>query len=325
MRYQLAQLHFSDQANKEALPQMFCDSDSPHSFRLRSKAAAGEFSFSMQRFNGFFTWQGFSASQRSIDLHSIDDDFCFKAEGRHKYMAKIGKKEVAIAPSLACMTDFSRNTRLDIEAGSEAFGFGISRQSVVEALIRLHSVPVPIGFEFDLVVDMSAPHIKTLKSMLVFFQEDANHQQCLAKSPVALALFEEAVSMFVVQNFRHSLTSVSGEMPSRLAPIQVRRAMDYAVANASKPITISDMAAAADVSVRALQVNFRRFLEQSPLEFLRELRLKLAHQELLKSEPEISISDIAAKWGFAHPGRFASLYRRVYGQSPSQDRKRQIN
>ena len=324
MSYQVARLHISDASSKEALPQMLYEAESPHSFRLASKAVAGEFSFSMQTFNGFFTWQGFSAAERSMELRSIKNDFCFKAESRRRYVAKIGRKEIMIGPSSACMTDYSRNTRLEIEAGSEAFGFGISRQSVVEALTKLHGASVPIGFEFDLLVDMSAPHMMTLMNMLSFFQEDARNQQSLVKSPIALALFEDAISMFIVQNFRHSLTNLSAE-PPHLIPAQVRRAMDYAVANAGRPISVSDMALAAGVSVRALQVNFQRFLEQSPLEFLREQRLRHAHFELLEAGHEISITEIAEKWGFLHQGRFAAFYRRVYGRLPSQDRGRHVD
>jgi transcriptional regulator GlxA family with amidase domain len=30
------------------------------------------------------------------------------------------------------------------------------------------------------------------------------------------------------------------------------------------------------------------------------------------------VGQIAARWGFAHPGRFAALYREAYGTSPSR-------
>jgi hypothetical protein len=44
-----------------------------------------------------------------------------------------------------------------------------------------------------------------------------------------------------------------------------------------------------------------------------------AHEgiEACDSVPRISpVTGIAARWGFAHTGRFAVLYRPMYGQSP---------
>jgi AraC-like DNA-binding protein len=42
------------------------------------------------------------------------------------------------------------------------------------------------------------------------------------------------------------------------------------------------------------------------------------HGALLAADPARgdTVSGIARLWGFAHPGRFAALYARAYGESP---------
>jgi AraC-like DNA-binding protein len=62
---------------------------------------------------------------------------------------------------------------------------------------------------------------------------------------------------------------------------------------------------------------FKRHLETTPLQYLRRMRLHHAHQELLAAEHHhTTVTEIAARWGFAHTGRFAVLYRQTYVQSP---------
>ncbi|WFU05507.1 helix-turn-helix transcriptional regulator (plasmid) [Rhizobium sp. CB3171] len=85
------------------------------------------------------------------------------------------------------------------------------------------------------------------------------------------------------------------------------------------PITITDMAAAAGVSVRALQINFRRFLNVTPMAYLRQLRLDGARQDLLTATPSATVSEIARRWGFIHQGRFSQEYRAAFGVLPKYD------
>lgn len=100
-------------------------------------------------------------------------------------------------------------------------------------------------------------------------------------------------------------------------PVLLRRAMEYMDANAGNDIGLVDIADAVHVTPRAVQYMFRRHLETTPLQYLRRLRLHYAHQDLVAASPaHDTVTHIAARWGFAHTGRFAVLYRQTYGQSP---------
>ena len=100
-------------------------------------------------------------------------------------------------------------------------------------------------------------------------------------------------------------------------PVLLRRAMEYMDANATNDIGLADVAEAIHVTPRAVQYMFRKHLETTPLQYLRRLRLHYAHQELVAGDRmHDTVTDIAARWGFAHTGRFSVLYRQAYGQSP---------
>ena len=101
-------------------------------------------------------------------------------------------------------------------------------------------------------------------------------------------------------------------------PATVRRAVAFMESRIREDIAVADVAAAAYVTVRALQLAFRRHLDTTPMEYLRRMRLCGAHEELLASTADggATVGSIAAAWGFGHPGRFAAWYRQLYGQAP---------
>lgn len=70
---------------------------------------------------------------------------------------------------------------------------------------------------------------------------------------------------------------------------------------------------------RSRQLAFRRHRDSTPLEYLRRVRLERADRDLQTGDPTRGdrVEAIAARWGFAHPGRFSVLYREHYGRSPS--------
>jgi len=99
----------------------------------------------------------------------------------------------------------------------------------------------------------------------------------------------------------------------------LRRALDFIHDNAEYEITIRDIAAAADVTPRAIQYAFRAHLDMAPLEYLRRVRLERAHRELKSGDPaHDTVTSIAGRCGFNHPGRFSRAYKEVFGTEPSR-------
>jgi AraC-like DNA-binding protein len=102
-------------------------------------------------------------------------------------------------------------------------------------------------------------------------------------------------------------------------PMLLRRAIAYIESNVSEDIALADIAESIHVTPRAVQYMFRKHMDTTPLQYLRLQRLHFAHLDLLASDRQKeTVTTIAARWGFAHTGRFAVLYRQHYGQSPHQ-------
>lgn len=103
------------------------------------------------------------------------------------------------------------------------------------------------------------------------------------------------------------------------SPVLLRRAISYIEANAGNDVALADIAEAVHVTPRAVQYMFRRHLGTTPLQYLRRLRLDHVHRDLLvATQPDQTVTQVAARWGFTHTGRFAVLYRQTFGRSPHE-------
>ncbi|WP_433300409.1 helix-turn-helix domain-containing protein [Actinoplanes sp. CA-030573] len=102
-------------------------------------------------------------------------------------------------------------------------------------------------------------------------------------------------------------------------PATLRRAISFIDDNPQCDISAADIAAAAHVTIRTLQLAFRRHLDTNPMAYLRRARLARAHHDLKTADPATTtVGEIAVRWGFPDHSRFAQSYRAAYGQPPSR-------
>ncbi len=149
--------------------------------------------------------------------------------------------------------------------------------------------------------------------------------RCMAEFPEQMAggplgrHVEEAIGMHLLTQW----VAVGGgplsvpQTGAGIAPRSVREAEHYMVRHARQAPTVSEIAAAAGVSVRTLSAAFRRFRGMTVQDFLREERLKGVRADLLAAGPQGCVRTIAAQWGYCSMGLFAANYRRRFGELPS--------
>ena len=96
----------------------------------------------------------------------------------------------------------------------------------------------------------------------------------------------------------------------------LRRASDLTRAHLADPLAVGDVAQAAGLSLRGLQLLYQRRLGSTPLLQLRRLRLEAARAALQAATGE-SIGAIARRLGYRNVGRFSAHYREEFGEAPS--------
>lgn len=103
---------------------------------------------------------------------------------------------------------------------------------------------------------------------------------------------------------------------------QVQKAEEFMAAESAQPLNLIEIAHAANVGPRALQLAFKRHRRRTPLQFLQEQRLAAARRALVSGDPDRTVTQVAVDCGFTHLSRFSGSYRQAFGEHPSATRRR---
>jgi AraC-like DNA-binding protein len=160
----------------------------------------------------------------------------------------------------------------------------------------------------------AAKHLLRLHAAACGLVEDS--PQIIAHPEVARALEQELI---------HALVScLRPDAPLQTRPIRARRAAvmnrfeEVLAAHPDRPLHIPELCMAIGVSERTLRLCCAEFIGMNPGRYLRLRQLRLARRALMKPDSATtSVAAVARRYGFSELGRFASLYRAVYGETPS--------
>lgn len=200
-------------------------------------------------------------------------------------------------------------------ADSEQYHLNLSKSRLEGHAAKLVGGPIGDDIGFDLTFCLDTPRGRTVLSMTRFLHAELSRDDGIASVPVALHEFESALMTQLLMTIPNSLTPML-EAASPGTPRQrIRDAAAFMTAHAADAMSVTEIASAAGMSVRALQIGFRHEAGVSPMEFLRNARLDRAHQDLTLGAG--SVSEIANRWHFYHVGRFAAQYRARFGTTPS--------
>lgn len=146
----------------------------------------------------------------------------------------------------------------------------------------------------------------------------AAHQADSEAVPIAIgASRTEVIENFVLAtSLRDAKIADTDVLPATRAGLS--RAEDWISANATRPITRTELCDVSGLNVRTLTRAFERFHGLGPIAFARARRLEATQRALLAAEADaVSVTDIAFDHGFTHLGRFANEYRHAFGELPS--------
>ncbi|MFT5113289.1 MAG: transcriptional regulator GlxA family with amidase domain [Parasphingorhabdus sp.] len=146
----------------------------------------------------------------------------------------------------------------------------------------------------------------------------------LIKQTHGVALAARVADEFIIE--RPRLADETQTSHRRLRQQAVSGSLDQAMELMNQEhegsINIAEIASSIGVSQRHLGRLFQQYLQQSPGDYYRQIRLKRARRLLQKST--LQIAQIALACGFSSPSYFSQCYRRQFGFSPNRERKQAL-
>ncbi|MET0861633.1 MAG: AraC family transcriptional regulator [Microbacterium sp.] len=172
--------------------------------------------------------------------------------------------------------------------------------------------------EFRADLDLMTPGARTMMQAIQMIDEASDRDGGLLAHPLATQRLEQVLmhSLLFAQPHNHSAALSAPSPTAGVRPVS--QAIELMRNDPAHPWTVTELAAEVSRSVRSLQEGFRRTLDTTPMAYLRRLRLERVHAELqLAPSGEVSVTEVAARWGFVHLGRFAAAYRNEFSERPS--------
>jgi AraC-like DNA-binding protein len=212
---------------------------------------------------------------------------------------------------------------LQWDAGTEILLFKMARHAVEDALGDALGRQLASQPDFAPLMATNTAAARNWINMLVLFAEQFFHPDGLLNQPLVGMPFVDTLVRGFLFAAEHSHRDALMGRDRSVTPRAIRTAVDVIEAEAQLPLTLSSIAARSQLSVRSLQQGFKRHLGMSPMSYLREVRLRRAHQTLLTSDPSIvTVASVAYDWGFTNLGRFAAAHAARYSEPPAKTLRR---
>lgn len=189
---------------------------------------------------------------------------------------------------------------------------------LLQEYLQTQGANAPKGWLEQRVLAVQAPALHALRQTLNHLLGSAAHAPAALAQAARTQLQDEVfsgITAVLTAGQAGERDSVSAQHARRT----MRRVREYLQAHDDHCITVHELCTAVGASRRALQDCFRKSLDLGPKEYLRAVALNAARRELQRPDSACqSVGDVASRYGFWHLSQFATDYRKLFGELPSQ-------
>ena len=234
---------------------------------------------------------------------------------------RFGQTERQVTSEETCIIPSETLVDVAFAPGFEQVVLKIEASSLLKKLAALIGVTPSRKLVFDQTTPSNGPAVGNLQRMLLFFAAELDTLGSKMPS-LAIAELEQALIVYFICANPHNYSALLDGRARPAASWQVRRAEEYIEAHWDQPITIEALARETSASARSLFHQFKRSRGQSPMAFVKQVRLQHARDMLGRTDLSPSVTETAVACGFTNLGHFAKDYVKRFGERPSDTIKR---
>lgn len=256
-----------------------------------------------------------------IDPEGLDNFILVQVPLAGRATMAVGTSVVESSPRTATIPPIDRPFSMVWDRGTPHLIVYVSRPALVTVARKLYGGAAPEDVDLGYSLELgSGPGRAFLRSVIEL------HDAMITGSNGAPPYVHRLLVDTMLSRLLMATDKTSASDEARTAGPErslTRRFRELLERHASEELAVSDLAESLGVSIRTLQTVLRSEFGATPSELLRKARLDRARALLLEAEPGAdTVIAIAARCGFAHPGRFSSSYLSAFGELPSESLRR---
>ena len=191
-------------------------------------------------------------------------------------------------------------------------GVRAALRSAVAELQHLHGVEIIEAWDYN--------------HPLTWRLAEAIYEECESDARQGL-LYTETASALLALHVARTLSNVAARVRvlrrGGLAPAVLNRACDYMVDRMAENVSLSEVAAIADLSLAHFSFAFKTSMGIAPHAWLRRQRVDRAKMLLL--DPSLALGTVALSVGFSTQSALGAAFRRETGSTPAAWRRTRLS
>ncbi|MEV6298408.1 AraC family transcriptional regulator [Actinoplanes sp. NPDC051861] len=239
-----------------------------------------------------------------------------------RMLARQDGHEVSVTPDTALAFRPGDPVHLRHDANSAELEVRIERWALEAELANLLGRPIEGPIDLPPSFDLTEGPAHSWGRLIRLLRDELEHESSLIYQPLIAEQLCSSVLSGLLLSVPHRYHDELVGPVTAGPPRAIRRAVEAINEEPERAFNAADLAGIAGMSVRSLQEGFRRHVGCAPMTYLQTVRLTRSRETLRRGDPtRITVAAVAHRWGFAHLGRFASAYRKRFGESPSETLK----
>ncbi len=246
--------------------------------------------------------------------------YCISAmlSGRTEYQPAGSDASATASGRIGLIYVGAPGIRLRTTDDNDRLNVWLSAASLERRLAALLGEPLREAITFVPTIDWLSNGGQRIRRLIRLLCEELAAPTPFLGNDLARSSFEDLFIYSLLLGLEHNYAGRLAQQTRAPAPRTLRRAEAFMREHAERSVSLHEIAEAAGCSVRALQLGFRQFRDTTPLAAMRSMRLQAVRQALTRGEVGGSLRDLATRYGFTHPGRFARVYEAAFGLSPTE-------
>lgn len=255
----------------------------------------------------------------SVRPQMLENFFLLQIPIRGEAHVTVDNKPIFSHPRQAVMLSPTMGVNMKFGEGCEQLIVRVERTDLERQMEQHLGRHLGLPIEFAPAVPLTTASAREVTNLLRYIAMTLTETGGISGSPIAKKHMSSLLISALINCLDHNYQDELATGKASPRPVYISKAEDFMRSNYAEPIGPADVAAAADVSTRALFAGFRNYLNTTPMRYLKELRLEMVHDTLRRMEPRrTSVTTIAMNYGFSHLGHFCAAYRQKFGELPRE-------